>query len=79
MTDKDIDKLKEEANKKIFEYVALLETTNDALLNTLKQCAKLLSEFTQAMPDNQGFKEIINDLNNAIKIGERVVIKKTLH
>ena len=78
MTNIDIERLKQEANKRLFEYISLLESTNDSLLNTLKQCVSLLSQFSDFSPDQEGFKDMLDQLKDIIRVGERVVIKKTL-
>ncbi|MFH1480675.1 MAG: hypothetical protein ABIG67_05365 [Pseudomonadota bacterium] len=37
--------------KRIFDYIALLEKTNDELVVTLKHCAKVLEEVKMIVPD----------------------------
>ncbi len=75
-----MEKLKHEANRKIFEYIALLESSNDSLLNTLKQCVSLLSQFTEVVPNPESFRDLLEHLNQIIQTGERVVTtKETLH
>jgi hypothetical protein len=73
MTEIDIDKLKQEADQRLFEYITLIENTNDSLLSTLKQCVSLLSQFSEAVPDKEGFKTLIKHLNAIINAGEQVV------
>lgn len=65
--------------EKIFDYIATLEKTNDELLRTLKQCVKLLAEFKPAVPDPQGWQDMLNEFHKVIKVGERIIIQKTLH
>ena len=47
MTDPDTEELLKEREQKLFEYIALLENTNDDLVNALKQCTSLLSQFKE--------------------------------
>ena len=79
MTDPDIEELQKERDRRLFEYIALLEKMNDDLVKTLKQCTQLLSQFTEAVPNPEGFRELLNQLEEIIKVGERVVIKETFH
>jgi len=66
--------------QKIFTYIATLEKTNEELLNTLKKCVKLLSEFTPSVPDPHGWQEMLGTFRETIKVGERIVGRKsTLH
>ena len=73
MTHTDLDKLKQEADQRLCEYISMIETTNDSLLTTLTQCVSLLSQFTEAVPDREGFNKLIKHLNEIIKAGEQVV------
>jgi len=73
MTEIDIDKLKQEADQRLFEYITLIENTNDSLLSTLKQCVSLLSQFSEAVPDKEGFETLIKHLNVIINAGDQVV------
>ena len=75
MTDVDIEKLKQEADQRLCEYISMIESTNDSLLSTLRQCISLLSKFSEAVPDQEGFKKLIKHLNDIIKAGEQVVIR----
>ena len=47
----DTNDVKNDEKDKLFEYIALLEKTNTELMETLKQCVFLLSQFTEAVPD----------------------------
>ena len=75
MTDTDIDKLKQEADQRLNEYITMIESTNNSLLITLKQCVSLLSRFSESVPDQEGFKELLKHLNDIIASGELVVKK----
>ena len=79
MIDPEIEILKQEADQKLLEYITLIESTNDSLLNTLKQCVALLSQFADAVPDPEPFKELLNHLEKIIIAGDQVVTKKTVH
>lgn len=79
MKDKDIEELEQEANEKLYEYIDLLEKANDELLIALKKCVSLLSQFSEAIPGMEGFEDALGQLKEIVMIGERVVIKETLH
>ena len=65
--------------QKLFEYIALLEHTNKELVETLKKCVALLTQFKSSVPDPQGWQEMLDVFQNTIKAGERAVGEKTLH
>lgn len=79
MSNTDIEKLKQEADQKLLEYITLLESTNDSLLSTLKQCVSVLSQFTEAVPDPEAVKNLLHHLDIIIKAGDQLVFKNTLH
>ena len=82
MSEPDGEGKKEDGAEKLFEYIAFLESTNDSLLFTLRQCVFLLSQYIEISSNPKGLEEIIdsmNETNETISIGERVVNKKTLH
>ena len=65
--------------KRLFEYIAFLEKTNDELVVTLKHCSKILEEVKILVPDPQGWQQLLDELQRAIKAGERTVDKSILH
>jgi mannose-6-phosphate isomerase class I len=72
--------LSTEIEEKIFTYIATLEKTNEELLNTLKKCVELLTKFTPSVPDRHGWQDMLNTFQETIKVGERIVVRKsTLH
>jgi len=71
--------LKEELDQKIFNYIALLEKTNEELVKTLKKCVELLTEFKSSVPDPQSWQEMLDVFQETIRVGERIVGGKTLH
>jgi hypothetical protein len=71
--------LSKDPTKKLFEYIALLEKTSEELVNTLKKCVELLTQFKSSVPDPQGWQEMLNVFEETIKVGERIVGEKTLH
>jgi hypothetical protein len=72
MADQEIEELKKEADQRLYEYISILEETNSELLNTLKKCLTLLTQFSEIIPDNEDLEETIAALNDIIKVGERV-------
>jgi len=71
--------LNEELDQKIYNYIALLENTNEELVKTLKKCVELLTEFKSSVPDPQSWQEMLDVFQEAIKVGERIVGGKTVH
>ena len=65
--------------QKLFEYIALLEHTNKELVESLKKCVALLTHFKSAVPDPEGWQEMLDVFQKTIEVGERVVGEKTLH
>jgi len=64
---------------KIFTSIATLEKTNEELLNTLKQCVRLLAAFKSSGPDRQRYQDLLDTFEGAIKAGEKLPTDKTLH
>ena len=72
--------MSEELDQKIFNYIALLESTNEQLVITLKRCVQLLAEFKSSVHDPKGWQEMLDVFQETIKVGKRIVGKKpTLH
>ena len=65
--------------QKLFEYIGLLENVNEQLVNTLKRCVELLTEFKPSVPDPEGWQDMLETFRETIKVGERIVREKTLH
>ena len=66
-------------DKKIFDYIALLEKTNDELVNTLKHCVRLLVQFNGMVSEPEEWEKMTDSFQELIKIAERVTEKKTFH
>ena len=71
--------MSEEYEKKIFDYIALLEKTNDELVNTLKQCVYILGQFETLADDPNQWKKMMDLFHETIQAGERVIEEKTFH
>ena len=72
--------MSEDPTKKLFEYIVLLENTNQELVKTLKKCVELLAQFKSSVPDPKGWQEMLDVFQETIKVGKRIVGKKpTLH
>lgn len=65
--------------EKLFNYISLLEETNDQLLSTLKKCHTLLGQFISEAPDPARWMDLLDDLQNVISAGERAIGKKEVH
>ena len=71
--------MSEELDQKLFNYISLLEKTNQELVKTLKKCVDLLTEFKSSVPDQDGWQEMLDVFQETIRVGERIVGGKTLH
>ncbi len=65
--------------QKMFDYVALLEKTNDDLVFTLKESVELLAQFKEWVPNPQGWQDMLDAFQETINVGERVTDEKVLH
>lgn len=59
--------------------IATLESTNQALLDTVKECVKILTAMKESVPDPKGWEEMLDRFQETIKTGEKVSLKKSLH
>ena len=71
--------MSKDATQKLFEYIALLENTNEQLVKTLSYCVKLLNEFTPSVPDQKGWEKMLNSFQEVITVSEKTLEKKTIH
>ena len=71
--------MSKELDQKLFNYIALLENTNEELVITLKRCVQLLAEFKPSVHDPKGWQEMLDVFQETIKVGERIVGGKTIH
>ena len=46
--------------QKIFDYIALLEKTNDELILTLNKSVELLAQFKEMVSDPQGWQDMLD-------------------
>jgi hypothetical protein len=74
MSNKNISK-SSEYEKALWDYIATLESTNHALLNTVKECVKVMTAMKDIVLDPIGWQEMLD----TIKAGEKVSLKKVLH
>ena len=65
--------------QKMFDYIALLEKTNDELIFTLKKSVELLAQFKEMVSDPQGWQDMLDAFQETIKVGERATEEKTFH
>jgi len=65
--------------KALWDYIATLESTNQALLDTLKECTKVMTAMKGIVPDPLGWQEMLDRFQDVIDAGERVSLKKTIH
>ena len=65
--------------QKIFNYITALEDTNEELLNALKKCVEVWTQFKPWVPDPYGYHEMLNLFHETIKVGERTIEEKIYH
>jgi len=68
-----------EYEKALWDYIATLESTNHALLSTVKECVKVMTAMKGIVPDPLGWQEMLDTFQDTIKAGEKISIKKVLH
>ena len=66
-----------ELEQKMFDYITALEDTNEELLKSLKYSVAILRKLKVAVPDPEGWQEMLDTFNETIKVGERIVGEKT--
>ena len=65
--------------QKIFNYITPFENTNEELLNSLKKCVEVLTQFKPHIADQQGCQDMLDLFQETIKVGEWTIEEKTLH
>ena len=68
--------MSEEKEKAAFDYIELLEKTNENLLATLRQCMMLLRECRPERTDPAEWEDLLEMLRETIEAGEKVLGEK---
>lgn len=63
--DKDIE-------QRVITYMDALENTIDQLVFSLKSCVELISHLKPIEPDEKKWKNMLDDLEGIIRVGERI-------
>jgi len=71
--------LSQDQTEKLLNYIAALEDVNNQLINSLKKCVKVMTQFKDWVPDPDGWQDMLDLFEQTIGVGERVVEEKTLH
>jgi len=71
--------LDKELEQKTFNYITLLEKTNEEDVKTLKRCVELLTQFKSSVPDTQKWQQMLDAFQETIRVAESTVEKKTIH
>lgn len=71
--------MSKDPTKKLFDYITLLESVNEQLVNTLEMCVELLSQFKSTVPDPESWQEMLDAFNDTLKVGQRTIEQKTFH
>lgn len=56
--------------EKLLGYIQALESTNEQLLKSLKQCLILLSNAHPEIADKEKWQAMMDDFNRIVKIGD---------
>jgi len=70
--------LEQKSNRKLFNYITLLEDANEQLVRILKMSTKLLEQCKPVVPDPETWQDMIDAFNHTIKAEEQMIQKKTL-
>ena len=65
--------------EQMIEYIQALEAGNKQLVYSLKQCLKLLANVPPEVADEDKWKDMLDDFNKIVKIGEKITMDRTLH
>jgi hypothetical protein len=63
----------------MIDYIEALEATNDQLVIALKKCMELLADVKHPQAKQPGWKSMMEDFEELVRLGERVIKKETLH
>jgi len=66
-------------HEQMIEYIQALEEGNKQLVYSLKQCLKLLANVPPEVADEDKWKDMLDDFNKIVKIGEKITMDRTLH
>ena len=69
----------EDPVKAVKDYINALEDMNNSLLENLKLCVMLLAQFSDVVPDPQGWKEMLDMLQQTIVAAETQSRPEMLH
>jgi hypothetical protein len=71
--------LSKDATKKLFDYITLLESVNEELVNTLEMTTKLLEQFKPLVSDQKVWQDMLDRINYTISLERKVNKSKILH
>lgn len=71
--------LNENNSERLFEYTAELERANKELVNMLRDCVQLLTQFKHSVSDPHLWQDMLDEFEEVIRQGESVVGDKTFH
>jgi hypothetical protein len=52
--------------EKLWDYIDAIEKINTELTGALRQCIKLLEQFTGSVPDPAGWEELLDNFRNLL-------------
>ena len=68
--------MKNDIDAKVFAYIATLEKINDELVETLKHCITLLTEFKSSVPDPEARQQMLDQFQTVLTVGEKITTKQ---
>ncbi len=63
----------------MMDYIDALEKANAQLVYALKKCVELLAYVQPAISDQKGWQSILEDIEEIIKVGERITGQNPLY
>jgi hypothetical protein len=65
--------------QRMHNYIEALEEANEQLVFALKQCLELLSRIKSPASDETSWQDMLAQIEQIIKLGERVAMREKLH
>lgn len=67
-----------ELEQNMLNYIDALENTIDQLVFSLKSCVELIGHLKPIEPDEERWKSMMSDLEEIIRVGERITEQNPL-
>lgn len=71
--------MEKELEQKMINYIDALEKANEQLVIALKKCLELLARVQPTKADQEKWKNMLEEFENIVKVGESIADKKLTH